>query len=688
MKKASLPHTGKENFNVPSDKKEARERAEKLRKVIDRHRYLYHVLDKPEITDEAYDSLMEELRVIEERFPDLQTPDSPTQRIGGEPLESFKKVTHEVRQWSFDDVFDHEGLLKWEARAKRFAADYPELSREKFSYCTELKIDGLKIILTYKNGLLVRGATRGNGVIGEDITQNLKTIQSIPLSLNKKIDLIVVGEAWMKKGELARINKERERNGEPLFANTRNAAAGSLRQLDPKIAAKRKLDSFIYDIDKIKDAPMPPTQEGELKLLEELGFKVNQHYRVAKDIAAVENYYQEWIGKKDKEEYGIDGIVIKINSRVIQDALGYTGKSPRWGVAYKFPAEQVTTVVEDIVLQVGRTGVLTPVAHLKPVLVAGSTVSRATLHNEDEIKRLDVRVGDTVVLQKAGDVIPDIVSVIKDLRTGKEKPYVFPKTVPDCGGPIERIPGQAAYRCVNKNSFAQKRRKFYHFVSKHAFDIEKMGPRVIDALLDNNLIASYDDIFTLKKGDLLALPRFGEKSVENLLTSIEKSRTIDLSRFLVALSIEHVGEETAEDIAIAFKTIDTIAHASKEDFESIEGVGDIVAQSLYDWFHDESNKKLLERLLKEVNIKAVKVVKGAAAPLAGKTFVLTGTLSMMSRDEAKRRIKSLGGHVLGSVSKNTDFVVAGENPGSKYDNAKRFGVPIISEAEFLKMIQK
>src|SRR3972149_11883085 len=430
--------------SIPSDVKDAQMRAGKLRIVIDKHRYLYHVLDKPDMPAEAYDSLMEELRIIEEQFPYLQTADSPTKRVGGEPRTSFKKVTHEMRQWSYDDVFSHDGLLKWEARAKRFIEDHPQLKRETLSYCTELKIDGLKIILTYKNGIFVRGATRGNGLVGEDITENLKTIQSIPLSLNKKIDIIVVGEAWMKKDELARINKEREKKGEALFANTRNAAAGSLRQLDPKIAASRRLDSFIYDIDSIGGLPMPKSQEGELKLLLELGFKVNPHHHVAKDISAVENYYQEWVSKKDKEQYGIDGIVIKIDSRAVQEALGYTGKSPRWGVAYKFPAEQVTTVVEDIVLQVGRTGVLTPVAHLRPVLVAGARGSRATLHNEDEIKRLDVRIGDTVILQKAGDVIPDIVSVIKDLRTGKEKPYVFPKNVPDCGGPIERIPGQAA----------------------------------------------------------------------------------------------------------------------------------------------------------------------------------------------------------------------------------------------------
>ncbi len=535
MAKTSLPNKNKGNFSTPEGKNEAQERAKKLRVVIDRHRYLYHVLDRPDITDEAYDSLMEELRTIEEEFPDLQTPDSPTQRIGGEPRTSFKKVTHETRQWSYDDVFSHDGLLRWEARAKRFIEDNSQLKKETLSFCIELKIDGLKIILTYKKGLFVRGATRGNGVVGEDITENLKTIQSIPLSLNKEIDVSVVGEAWMKKDELLRINKERGKNDELPFANTRNAAAGSLRQLDPKIAASRRLDSFIYDIDTIGGLPMPKTQEGELKLLEELGFKVNPHYGVFENIAGIESYYQKWIDKKDREQYGIDGIVIKINSRAIQEALGYTGKSPRWGVAYKFPAEQVTTVVEDIVLQVGRTGVLTPVAHLRPVLVAGSVVSRATLHNEDEIKRLDVRVGDTVVLQKAGDVIPDIVSVIKDLRTGKEKPYVFPKTVPDCGGPIERIPGQAAYRCVNKNSFAQKRRKFYHFVSRHAFDISGMGPKIIDALLDSNLIASYDDIFTLKKGDLLVLTRFGEKSVDNLLTSIEKARIVERSKFIVAL---------------------------------------------------------------------------------------------------------------------------------------------------------
>lgn len=682
--RTSLDDSG--NSAIRLTKKEAVDRVKKLRETIDKYRHLYHVLDTPDISDEVYDSLLEELRLLEEKFPGLKTTDSPTQRIGGEPRPSFKKVAHKVKQWSYDDVFSYDGLRKWELRARRFIKDYPHLNQEPLSYCTELKIDGLKIILTYKNGQFVQGATRGNGTLGEDITENLKTIQSIPLVLDKKIDMIVVGEAWMKKSELIRINKERNNKGESLFANTRNAAAGSLRQLDPKIAASRRLDSFIYDIDFIQGLAMPKTQEGELKLLMELGFNVNPHHVVAKDISLVEQYYQEWIHKKDKEEYGVDGIVVKINSRAIQEALGYTGKSPRWGIAYKFPAEQVTTVVEDIVLQVGRTGVLTPVAHLRPVLVAGSVVSRATLHNEDEIKCLDVRIGDTVVLQKAGDVIPDIVSVLKEFRTGKEREYVFPKNVPDCGGPIERIPGQAAYRCVNKNSFAQKRRKFYHFVSKHAFDIEKMGPRVVDALLDSNLIAHYDDIFTLKKGDLLSLPRFAEKSVDNLLASIEKSRTVELSRFLVALSIDHVGEELAHDIAEIFKDIRTIEHAKREDLERIPGIGSVVADSVYRWFQDSGNKELIKRLLREVTIKKVTTQKNIITSISGKTFVLTGTLTTLSRDEAKQRIKSLGGHVVGSVSARTDYVVVGESPGSKYNHAKKLNVPTLSEEQFIKML--
>lgn len=663
-----------------------KDRILKLKKTIEFHQHKYHVLDKPEITDEAYDSLIKELEKIEEEYPELKTSDSPTQRVGGEPVKEFKKVRHEVRQWSFDDVFDFEELKKWDEKVKRMISKESSLSKEKIEYCCELKIDGLKIILTYENGKFLRGATRGDGEVGEDVSSNLKVIKSIPISLKKNVDLIAVGECWLSKKELERINTERKKRDEALFANTRNAAAGSIRQLDPKIVADRNLNTFIYDLDKIT-VEIPKTQDEEINLLSELGFKTNPHHEVFDSLEGVEKFYKKWAKDGKKLDYGLDGIVIKINSRKIQETLGYTGKSPRWGVAYKFPAEQVTTVVEDISLQVGRTGVITPVAHLRPTLVAGSTVSRATLHNEDEIKRLDVRIGDTVILQKAGDVIPDIVSVVKELRTGKEKPYLFPKFVEGCGGDgrIERIAGQVAYRCVSKDSGAQHRRKLYHFTSKHAFDIDGLGPKIIDVLLDNNLVSNFDDIFTLKRGDLLALPRFAEKSVDNLLSSIEKSRKISLPKFIVALSIPQVGEETAEDLAKHFKNIEKIRTAKFEDFDSIENVGPIVSKSLADWFAEKNNQKLLDRLLKQVEI--LEIVSGKEVQkLSGKTFVLTGTLKTMSRDEAKEKIRTLGGDVSSSVSTKTDYVVVGEEAGSKLDKAEELGVKILSEEEFLKII--
>ena len=672
--------------NIP---KEVEERYKKLSKAIDHFRYLYHVLDKPNITDESYDSLMQELIGIEEKYPKLRTPQSPSQRVGGEPLSEFKKVKHEVRQWSFDDVFSFDGLKKWEEKIKRMMEKVPSLKGEKLEYDCELKIDGLKIILTYKEGKFVQGATRGDGVIGEDVTMNLKTIQSIPLLLNEPLDVIVVGECWLSKNELEKINKERKRNGEAVFANTRNAAAGSIRQLDPKIVAARKLNSFIYDIDKL-NIKFPETQDKELKLISDLGFKVNPNHEIFDSLDGVNEYYKKWSKNREKLDYGLDGIVIKINSRKIQDALGYTGKSPRWGIAYKFPAEQVTTVVEDIVFQIGRTGVITPVAHLRPTLVAGSTVSRATLHNEDEIKRLDIRIGDTVILQKAGDVIPDIVGVLKELRSGKEKVFVFPKKIEACGGDgsIERIPGQAAWRCVNKNSYEVQKRKFYHFVSKKAFDIDGCGPRIIDVLLEKNLITNYDDIFTLKKGDLLSLPRFAEKSVDNLLSSIEKARDITLNRFIVSLSIPQVGGETAIDLANNFKKLERIQKASVLELQRINGVGDIVGQSVFDWFSDKENKKLVDRLLKQVKIEVVKDINSkTVTKLSGKSFVITGTLSSLSRDEAKDKIRSLGGDVSESVSSKTSYLVVGENPGTKLDKAKKLGVEILDEKKFINLIR-
>ncbi|HEY4511875.1 MAG TPA: NAD-dependent DNA ligase LigA [Candidatus Paceibacterota bacterium] len=672
------------NKKIPND---IRERVLKLRATIEHHRYNYHVLDKEEISAEALDSLKNELSKIEEEYPELVTPDSPTQRVAGAPLKDFKKVPHKVAQWSFNDAFTEEDIRNFDARVKRMLKG--ALGKDLTpSYTVELKIDGLKVVLEYENGLLKTAATRGDGVVGEDVTENVRTIESVPLRLKEAVNVIVEGEIWMSKKEFARINKERQKKEEPLFANPRNVAAGTIRQLDPRIVAERNLRTFMYDLS-YSSKPLPDTQEKELAYLRELGFKVNPHFIQANTIDEVIEYWKKWQKKAPKEDYLIDGVVVKVNERKYQEALGYTGKAPRFGIAFKFPAEQVTTVVEDITLQIGRTGVLTPVAHLKPVLVAGSTVSRATLHNEDEIKRLDVRIGDTVILQKAGDVIPDIVKVLTEMRTGKEKRYEWPTHVEACGedGSIERIPGQATWRCVNKNSFDQQKRKLYHFVSKKAFNIDGLGPRIIDTLLENNLISAASDIFELKKGDFLDMERFAEKSVTNLFESVEKARKVTLPRFIIALSIPHVGEETAHDLAEHFTTLDALANARFEDMEKIEGVGPIVGQAVVEWFKEKQNKELVRKLLKNVTVEDERLRKVFKKEFEGKTFVLTGTMSALSRDEAKQKIREFGGDVSGSVSKETDYVVAGENAGSKLDKAEELGTRVLSEEEFLKLLR-
>jgi DNA ligase (NAD+) len=663
-----------------------RSRVASLRKAIEEHRYNYHVLDKESISPAALDSLKHELVELETKYPELITPDSPSQRVAGKPLPEFKKVEHKVPQWSFNDAFSEEDITEFDARVRRFlrAESGKECSP---TYTAELKIDGLKVVLEYQKGMLVTAATRGDGVVGEDVTLNVRTIESVPLKLNEPVDIIVEGEIWMGIRALKKLNAEREKNGEPVFANPRNVAAGSIRQLDPKVAAARKLSTFIYDIGQY-ERPIPTSQFEELKLLEKLGFKVNPHYRHCKGVTDVIAYWKEWQKRASKEDYWMDGVVVKVNEKAYQDILGYTGKAPRFGIAFKFPAEQVTTVVEDIVLQIGRTGVVTPVAHLRPVSVAGSVVSRATLHNEDEIKRLDVRIGDTVVLQKAGDVIPDIVSVVREMRSGKEKVWKFPTHVAECGGDgrIERIPGQAAWRCVSKDSFAQHRRRLYHFVSKKAFDIEHCGPKNIDLLLNNNLIANFPDIFTLKRGDLLALPRFGEKSADNLLASVEKARTVSFAKLLVGLSIPQVGEETAIDLAKHYKDINLLAAATFEDLQKIYGIGDVVAQSLYEWFRNSEHKKLLKALLKEVTVNYDEGSKNVSPAFSGKSFVVTGTLSSMSREEAHQKIRERGGDVSSSVSKKTGYVVVGENAGSKAEKAAKLGVSVLTEKEFLNML--
>ena len=673
--------------------KDVRARYEKLKTTINHYRRLYHVYDKEEISQEALDSLKHELAELEGLYPALVAPDSPSQRVAGASLPFFKKVRHKVAQWSFNDAFTPDEIRDFDARVKRFLT--PSFGGVSPEYVCELKIDGLKIVLEYEKGLLKVAATRGDGIVGEDVTNNIRTIESVPLSLARPIDIVVEGEVWMSSKNLEILNRERLKAGEPLFANPRNAAAGGIRQLDPALAAKRKLDVFIYDVAQTSEQ-FPRTQIEELEYLRELGFKVNPHHAFAHTIDEVIRYWEKWqprrqgvgVPTKTSGEYWIDGIVVKINEKKYEETLGYTGKAPRFAIAFKFPAEQVTTIVEDIVLQIGRTGVLTPVAHLAPVSVAGSVVSRATLHNEDEIKRLDVRVGDTVVLQKAGDVIPDIVRVLTEMRPRDAKPYKWPTHVAECGGDgrIERVPGAAAWRCVNKNSFAIVRRRFHNFVGKHALDISGFGPRTVDQLLEKGLVQHYDELFTLKPGDLLNLEGFAEVSAEKLFAAIQKSRRVSLARLIIGLSIPQVGEETAILLAESFSTLRALAKAKEEELMNVDGVGPIVSKAVADWFALKRHKELLVRLQKVLTIEPPPKKEKSRVSLGGKTFVLTGTLSKMPRDETKEKIRKLGGDISSTVSAKTDYVVAGENPGSKYEEARRLGVSVLSEAEFLKLL--
>lgn len=689
------------------DEQAAKKRIEQLTDEINHHRKLYHVHDAPEISDEAYDSLFRELENLEKTFPQLKSPASPTLRVGDEPRQAFRKVKHEKQQWSFDDVFDLEELRAWDDRLRRLIEKHTGTFPKKLEYVAELKIDGLKIILTYEKGILVRGATRGNGEIGEEVTENLRTIRTIPLSLEKPYDMTVVGEAWLSKEELARINEERKKVEEPLFANPRNAAAGSIRQLDSRITAKRKLSAFIYDIDVIGGQSLPQTQIEELELLKLTGFAVNPYSKPCESIEAIQAYYEEWNEKRDSLPYALDGIVIKVNDQSLYDMLGYTGKSPRFGVAYKFPAEEGTSKVEAISVQVGRTGVLTPVAHLTPVRLAGSVVSRATLHNIDEIERLQVRIGDTVIVRKAGDIIPEVVSVLTKLRTGKEKPFVMPEHCPKCGTKVAReVIGEkngikeysAAVYCPNPNCFGKEREAIIHAVSRKGFDIVGLGEKIVEQLMEEGLVADIADIFELTTGDLEPLERFAEKSAEKLAQSIVGKKNPSLERFLFALGIRHVGEETAELIAkdIAHikktKTISPLslytflAKRTHEEWVNIKGVGEKSAESLVEWLGSERTKKLFEHF-EAVGLRiTLPEISSAPGKLVGKTFVLTGELERFTRDEAKRRIKELGGVVSASVSRKTSYVVAGNEPGSKYDKAKELEVPILNEADFLKLV--
>jgi DNA ligase (NAD+) len=676
-----------------------KQRVKQLRELIDEHRYRYHVLDDPTMTDTVYTSLTEELIGLENKYPELQSPDSPTQKIGGRALDKFNKIKHQVAQWSFNDAFSEKDIVDFDKRVEKIL-EKESGKKTKVEYLCEIKIDGFKIVLTYKNGILQNAATRGDGEIGEDVTENVKTIQSVPIKLRQNVDVVVEGEVWMPTLEFERINKERELKNEPLFANPRNAAVGSIRQLDPKIASSRQLDCFIYDLS-LANYEKPSTQEAELKHLKDLGFKVNKNFKLCKNVEEIISYWQYWSKNKTKEQYWIDGVVVKVNSRDEQELLGYTGKAPRFAIAFKFPAEQVSTVIEDITVQVGRTGVLTPVAILRPVLVAGSTVSRATLHNEDQIKKLDVRIGDTVVIQKAGDIIPEVVEVLEKLRPANTKKYSIPTKCPVCGSATTRNENEVATVCTNKDCYAQKLRQIIHFVSKKAFNIDGLGEKIVEQLFKEGLIEDEADVFYLQKGDLEPLERFAEKSVDNLLKSISESKKISLSKFIYSLGIKHIGEENADLVAkkiveevvetglkpVCTTVIETVPIIEVAEWEKIEGIGEKVAHSIVSWFNDNKNLKLLKKLEQAgINFEIIKTTSLDKAVLSGKTFVITGTLDSLSRDEAKERIKKLGGKVSASVSKNTDYVLAGSDPGSKYDKAKELGVKIIDEKEFLEMI--
>lgn len=664
------------------DKKEAKQRIEKLKKTINYHRHLYHVLDRQEISDAALDSLKKELFDLEQEYPDLVTKDSPTQRIGGQPLKEFKKVKHSTRMLSFNDAFSKEDIKDWLERISKLLSAN---EKKQIDFYCELKIDGLAIELIYENGILKTGSTRGDGLVGEDITQNLKTIEAIPLKIDTKSrQLVVRGEVFISRKEFDTVNKSQKEKGLPLYANPRNIAAGSVRQLDPKITAKRRLDFFAYDI--VTDLGAE-THQKKHEVLHELGFKTNKNNQYQKTLEDIFSFYEKCQKLREKLDYEIDGVVVIINDNKIFEKLGVVGKAPRGAIAFKFPQSQATTVVEDIKIQVGRTGALTPVAVLKPVKVSGITITRATLHNEDEIKRLGLKVGDTVIIGRAGDVIPDIIKVLSELRTGKEKNFSMPKFCPSCKTKLEKSATEALWRCPNPKCFARQRRNFYHFVSRAAFNIEGLGPKIIDRLLGQGLVQDPSDIFSLKEGDINQLERFGEKSAENLISSIQEKKQITLPRFIYALGIRNIGEETANDLANHFGSVEKLKNAKLQDFESILNIGPVVAKSIYEWFQDNDNIKFLGKILKS-GVKVKSISKEKKGRLSDKIFVFTGTLNSIERNLAKEKIRELGGQTSESVSEKTDFIVAGSDPGSKLEKAKRLKIKVINEDEFLKLLKE
>lgn len=661
-------------------KEQIKVRIEELRKILTQYGYEYYVLDTPTVSDFEYDALMRELIELEDANPEFNSPDSPTQRVGGEVSDGFAEVTHAVQMQSLADVFSKDELLEFDERVRT------ALGIDNVEYVTEMKIDGLSVSLEYENGLFTRGSTRGNGFVGEDITQNLKTIQSIPLKLNEAVPFLEVrGEVYMPQKSFIQLNEQREAMGQPLFANPRNAAAGSLRQLDSKIAAERKLDIFVFNVQRVEGKDLLTHRES-LDWLKSIGFKTIPGNQVLNGIDAA---YQEVVRigeNRGNLTFDIDGAVIKVNSFAQREILGTTSKTPKWASAYKFPAEQQKTKLLDIVLQVGRTGAVTPNAVLEPVRIAGSTVSRATLHNIDNIKAKDIRIGDTVVIEKAGDIIPAVVKVIKSDRCGTEVEFNMPENCPVCGEKLIREEGEAAVRCTNSNCPAQQLRSIIHFVSKPAMDIEGLGASIVEQLLDENLIDDSADLYKLKYDDIITLDRFAEKSALNLIESINNSKSKGLDRLLFGLGIRMIGSRAAKILAEKFGNIDAIMQATPEELSDIPEIGEKMSESIVEYFKQEKSRELIDRF-KQYSVNMEYTSNVTSHSFDGKTFVLTGTLPTLKRSEAKSIIESSGGKVSGSVSKKTDYVVAGEDAGSKLDKAVALGINIISEEELLELIK-
>ncbi|MCX8093260.1 MAG: NAD-dependent DNA ligase LigA, partial [Candidatus Goldbacteria bacterium] len=657
-----------------------KEKINKLRKEIEYHNKKYYVDAEPEISDYEYDMLMKELIELEEKYPELKTPDSPTQRVGGEPLKEFKTVTHSVPMLSLDNTYSEEDLLEFDKRIKKVTDNY--------TYTVELKIDGVAVALRYKNLLLDIAITRGDGERGDDVTANIKTLRQIPLKVESDDiffkDFEVRGEVYLSKKQFEIINEEREREGQPLFANPRNATAGSLKLLDPKIVAKRKLNIFVYYIINPENYGIN-TQYEALEKLKKLGFPVNENNKKVNSIKEVIEYCNLWERKRAELPYVVDGVVIKVNEFSKQAILGATGKSPRWAIAYKFKAERAKTRLKAITVQVGRTGILTPVAELEPVHISGTIVKRATLHNEDEIEKKDIRIGDIVFVEKAGEIIPEVIGVDIKARTGSERKFKMPKECPVCGGETVKYEGEVATRCINIKCRAQLEGSLLHFASRDAMNIDGLGKAIVTQLVDKKMVADYGDLYFLKVSELAELERMGEKSAQNLVNEIIKSKDRDLENLIYGMGIRNVGKHTAEILAENFSSIDKLAAATLKDLNDIHEIGPVVAQSIYDFFRRKETKDVILKFEKAgVNMKRKK--KAIKNILGGKVFIFTGEMEKYTRSEASNIVKSLGGRVTSSISKNIDYVVTGKDPGSKLDKAKKLGLKIIDEKEFLKII--